>query len=203
MSHLPVSQAFYEIRDAHLIDLSLWWAAFTPVLDSAQSADATAAALLGLFADFALIALKTSFLTDEMGYDDLHEHFASIIKLWKMGATASGESWKSKLVGQRGIAYMCALKCRDWDIRREAIRLLREVGEGETGKPKIWDCSMTAAVAEWVMSVEEQGLEFGDTVPVENRLCLAELDVDLRSGIAMVRCVQGKRRMLVEARIKW
>jgi hypothetical protein len=60
----------------------------------------------------------------------------------------------------------CALKCRDWDTRREALKLLK-IFPYSKGR---WSMANTALVIERMIQVESEGLIPGDVVPEASRI---------------------------------
>lgn len=99
--------------------------------------------------------------------------------------------------------YVVATKCRDPNLRRQAIHILRSSARREG----MWDSELTARIAEWVMLVEEHdprnpaGPAYdanGDivvayngmtkmTIPEERRIMVKSVDFDLRARYADVR----------------
>jgi len=53
--------------------------------------------------------------------------------------------------------YVVATKCRDPQIRRQAIQLLRSSARREA----MWDSELVARIGMWVLKVEEEGLDLG------------------------------------------
>lgn len=99
--------------------------------------------------------------------------------------------------------YVVATKCRDPNLRRQAIHILRSSARREG----MWDSELTARIAEWVMLVEEHdplnparpaydanrdsSAAYNDvpkmTIPEERRIMVKSVDFDLRARYADVR----------------
>ena len=60
--------------------------------------------------------------------------------------------------------FFIAVKCRDWNVRRRAVALLRKAG-----KEGVWEGPIMAVLATKVMRLEEQGCARGTLVPERNR----------------------------------
>jgi hypothetical protein len=60
--------------------------------------------------------------------------------------------------------FFMAAKCRDWNLRRRAVALLRKAG-----KEGVWEGPIMAVLATKIMRLEEQGIARGTTVPERNR----------------------------------
>ena len=86
--------------------------------------------------------------------------------------------------------YVVATKCRDSDIRRSAIQLLRSSSRREG----MWDSQLSGLIGEWVASIEEEPLaseeaaspEWGAVrhVPADRRVMVCSVDFDLRARFA-------------------
>lgn len=60
--------------------------------------------------------------------------------------------------------FFIASKCRDWNVRRRSIALLRKAG-----KEGVWEGPIMAVFATKIMRLEEQGCARGTLVPERNR----------------------------------
>lgn len=60
--------------------------------------------------------------------------------------------------------FFIAAKCRDWNIRRRAVALLRKAG-----KEGVWEGPIMAVLATKIMRLEEQNCARGTLVPERNR----------------------------------
>jgi hypothetical protein len=97
-------------------------------------------------------------------------------------------------------ALCCVVKmCRDWAVRREAIALLRSAAprrEGIWKSSLIVQASLIAAIREWIMGIEEEGIRERCFIPEYSRVRLSKTKVDVKSNTARVECV--KRRSAEE-----
>ncbi|PVH83397.1 hypothetical protein DL98DRAFT_513281 [Cadophora sp. DSE1049] len=92
--------------------------------------------------------------------------------------------------------YVVATKCRNRELRREAIRLLLSSPRREG----LWDSLLSGQVAQWVMEIEEEGLAAWDSSRAENaaldlrwiaedkRVVVREVLFDLQHRTAKCRC---------------
>lgn len=76
--------------------------------------------------------------------------------------------------------FFIAAKCRDWNIRRRAVALLRKAG-----KEGVWDGPIMAVLAQKIMKLEEQGIARGTTVPERNRFHEVKKVVDYDNRCVM------------------
>jgi hypothetical protein len=60
--------------------------------------------------------------------------------------------------------FFIAAKCRDWNLRRRAVALLRKAG-----KEGVWEGPIVAVLVQKIMKLEEQGIARGTTIPERNR----------------------------------
>jgi hypothetical protein len=60
--------------------------------------------------------------------------------------------------------FFIAVKCRDWNVRRRAVALLRKAG-----KEGVWEGPIMAVLSTKIMRLEEQGCARGTLVPERNR----------------------------------
>lgn len=88
--------------------------------------------------------------------------------------------------------YVVATKCRDRKLRREAISLLTSSHRREG----MWDSRLCAGVGNWIMDVEEEGLDRyvrgtvseNQKVPDEKRVMVMEVEFNLERKWAKLRC---------------
>ncbi|QSZ36950.1 hypothetical protein DSL72_009041 [Monilinia vaccinii-corymbosi] len=95
--------------------------------------------------------------------------------------------------------FVVATKCRDRKVRREAISLLMSSHRREG----MWDSRLCAGVGNWIMHVEEEGLDeyapggASETqfVGEERRVMVMEIGFNLERRWAMLRCgTRGVRK---------
>ncbi|KAM3066651.1 hypothetical protein ACMFMG_002363 [Clarireedia jacksonii] len=93
--------------------------------------------------------------------------------------------------------FVVATKCRDRKIRREAISLLTSSHRREG----MWDSKLCAGVGQWVMDIEEEGLDPYDAstkdqiVQEGKRVMVTEITFDLERKWATLRCgTRGLRK---------
>ncbi|ETN36548.1 uncharacterized protein HMPREF1541_08826 [Cyphellophora europaea CBS 101466] len=76
--------------------------------------------------------------------------------------------------------FFIATKCRDWNIRRRAVALLRKAG-----KEGVWEGPIMAVLAQKVMRLEEQGIARGTMVPERNRFHDIKKNVDYDNRLVL------------------
>ena len=70
--------------------------------------------------------------------------------------------------------FFCGFYCRDWSIRREALRLLKAFEERFRGSGAIGCLPMKVSALERIIDIESHGLQPGDVVPELARICHVE-----------------------------
>lgn len=109
------------------------------------------------------VAIATSTSLSEMVNDDLVNDFEDILHYgrWSIAATQYPDGTQPAFSFDTTIAlplYICAIQCRDYRIRHEALDLLREA-------PKVQGLCKSAShavMASKIISIEEAGLELID-----------------------------------------
>jgi hypothetical protein len=95
------------------------------------------------------------------------------------------------------------IKCRDGQVRRKAIALLRSAHRQEG----IWNSLLTARVAERVMEIEEDELdgEMGSTmsIPRWNRVLAVQIKLDNENRRANLQYVKPKEDGRMETVDEW
>jgi hypothetical protein len=76
--------------------------------------------------------------------------------------------------------FFIATKCRDWNLRRRAIALLRKAG-----KEGVWEGPIMAVLATKLMKLEEDGIARGTTVPERNRFHELKKNVDYDNRLVL------------------
>jgi hypothetical protein len=71
-------------------------------------------------------------------------------------------------------------------VRRRAIAALKR-----GGREGVWEGPIVAVVAEWVVGLEEAGLELGGFVPEEQRLHDIKKDVDYEGRVVKVEATRS------------
>lgn len=151
---------------------------------------------IGRFADMRAI---------EMAYDRSTARFKHIVDL----ASSIVDSENSDHVGEKqepgfcldmnivAPLYAAAHRCRDPVIRRKAVSVLYAVSRQEG----VWDSTLTARVAEKVISIEETDLEnvtCAQDVPYWARICGVQVKFDLygRLGTVTFRRLRSEHQQI-------
>ena len=82
--------------------------------------------------------------------------------------------------------FRVVIRCRIGPIRREAIALLKLYPRREG----FWDSEMSAAVAEWFVDTEEEGLSPGEEISPDSRLILVRSNFVLAERKVLVECAR-------------
>ncbi|KJZ74242.1 hypothetical protein HIM_06473 [Hirsutella minnesotensis 3608] len=165
------------------------------------------------------ILFMMMFCDTEVQFDAFQRHFEDIVKLgWEVVSaderraaakrypsytttqhpsnTYSGNSPLSHIrpsfsadVGIVPPLFVVATKCREPNIRRQAIQLLRSSARREG----MWDSELAANIGQWIMQVEEYddqapwGTIPSSPIPEERRIMVKSVDFDLRERFAVMR----------------
>ena len=81
--------------------------------------------------------------------------------------------------------FFCGYYCRDWSTRREALRLLRVLGERFKGSDAAGFLPAKISALECIIDIESHGLQLGDVVPEFARIQYVEFVG--RSGSSNIR----------------
>ena len=130
------------------------------------------------------------FEPSQMAYDALWEYFRSINELGKKMLRSLMRQNGSMPILQIDWAvgtplFFCGFRCRDWSIRREALRLLRALGERFKGLDAAAFLPMKISALERIIDIESYGLRPGDAVPELARIRYVEFT--RRTGSSNIR----------------
>jgi hypothetical protein len=191
-------------------DLQRWLAAFEPLARESQAAGETSdlwlvIARLQIHSRIMKILLAGGLFTSEMSYNDYLPDFKAIVSYAlqildnESKMKQASFSFDLSIIQPVGFVGLC---CRDWKVRREALRILKM----ETLKREVfWERGMLEAQARFVMETEEEGLRFGEVIPEEKRARILSVTKDEVRRCASVKILLNKgERGVVRARlIKW
>ena len=152
------------------------------------------------------ILLAGELSTTEMIYDQFLDDFAEILRLAKLffqhpcSSLLIPEGSYSSNAGLIFPLRLIADKSRHHALRREAIALLKSRSWRES---TFWSTS-TAQISEWLMDVEEEGME-REAIPERARARLLEVELDEGKEVRRVRvmCVKGTGEMQEFRRRSW
>jgi hypothetical protein len=92
--------------------------------------------------------------------------------------------------------------CRDREVRREALRLLRSYPRMEG----VWDSALIAEIGQWIVGVEEEGME-RDFIPEYARVRLTKVEADIPAKRAKLECARKAGRegglLIQQSTIHW
>ncbi|KAJ4856207.1 fungal zn(2)-Cys(6) binuclear cluster domain-containing protein [Trichoderma breve] len=189
-----------------------WSEAFEPIFQSRLQPgmnllEKSGIAALKMFQINTNVIFLTIFCDAEVQFDGFLPHFKAIVSLgWevvgddeKRAATErcpDPQSFSADL-GIVPPLFVVATKCREPNVRREAIQLLRSSARREG----MWDSELTANIAQWIMEVEESENPFPEmnlpggptqavlpsrAIPEEKRIMVQSVDFDLRERFAQL-----------------
>lgn len=190
---------------SHVAELARWSAAFQTLHATLEldSLGRTAAMLLDLQARMARIVLLVSIPNNaSLSIDVFTPTFRKIIEQAthvSRHPLFSEQDLFSFDVGIVQMGWLVAKWCREPKVRRDAIQLLR----GSRLREGMWDALIMAATAEWIMGVEEEGMDENEVIPESERVRITGIKIEYWRRKADVRCVKiggGEERVAV---IEW
>ena len=188
-----------------------WNEAFEPLFYSLQPADRDffSAKILKIRSNVLPILLTGELSTSELVYDAFYPEFEEIVSL---ASAFFHHPSSAKLIpagscnANSGLIFplrLTAEKCRDRRLRREAIELLLS---RQWREASWWWSSSTAQIGQWLISVEEDGVET-DYIPEWARARLSGLHYTEEGGVrkSNVECIRGvgEQREVKVARWNW
>lgn len=188
---LQVEQEIYAAENRR------WALAFDSLLRSALNntnyQTSHRAILLKLHSLTMTIRLAGNLSHTELVYDHYFTEFSEIVRLSKILLEGTGNN--TPLVGgafsfDMGVILPLttpAMRCRDRKLRREAICLL---AERRIYREFQWPSDTSADVAQFLMEVEEEGVET-DYIPEQARARLTAIHSNVEKKTARVFCVRG------------
>lgn len=195
-------------RDKHLEEVDRFNSVVTPLIERVDIMNDRKAWLIAqcmqIFFVSLRIGLENCFQKDEVSYDSFAPQFREILSISKSIVNTHENTFfipTSQVV--LGLALI-AQKCRDPDMRREAITLLRRMARREVFR----DSVILARICEWIVGVEEEGM-VNSYVPEESRTRGVVIFPDPRRQGMSVSCLLPKKGGLLgemerrETLIKW
>ncbi|CZR52497.1 uncharacterized protein PAC_02374 [Phialocephala subalpina] len=93
---------------------------------------------------------------------------------------------------------LIATKCRNSPLRLEAISLLLSSHRREW----MYDSLLSGQIGEWMMSIEEEGMDTNGYIPEHSRAWGESVELDLQGRKAKVKCRQNFRSR-VSGKVEW
>ena len=182
-----------------------WNKAFRPILMEANqnltSRKHLGAIQLHILVVTAKIIISTSIYTEEIVFDQFTRQFQYIVCISRRILEKEQEFRRlSGLKTQFSMGlimslYYTATRCRDYHVRRDAIAVLKEWPLRHV----VWDSWQAAKVAEWIVSIEEEGCDSNGFIPEEWRVRMTSLNVEMHTGGRVsVGCTQGSRNHVLK-----
>lgn len=139
------------------------------------------------------IMIHTCMNLQETVYDSFLERFKSIVGSSVFLLKTEQDYWmKGEPALKFGLGlifclYHVATRCRDAEVRREAIAILRQWPT----RSGLWDSLQAAKVAEWAGGLEERERGTDGFVPEERRVRMHTLKWTVKDGFINAECFQG------------
>lgn len=187
-------------HQAHSTDLTTWMTAFQPTLTRSMNLGGKEriSALSMMIAALATRTNNAAAFTDtEMAWDEYRSDFATVVKysrvlletLEEEKACASPGLMFSFDLGVLAPLYITITKCRDREVRQDAIELLLKYPRREG----IWHSAVTAAFGRWLVRLEEEGVVDVDgnfEIPEEKRVRNSSLTYHKERKVIIMKCLQ-------------
>ncbi|KAH7407147.1 hypothetical protein BKA64DRAFT_572310 [Cadophora sp. MPI-SDFR-AT-0126] len=157
---------------------------------------------LKLYTTVLLIRLTSTLGAPESACDDLLPYFEFLLDIsretleYEAAGNPKSETFTHEV---RTIAplFLIATKCRSPTLRREAISLLLSTHRREW----MYDSLLAGKIGEWMMGIEEEGMDEYGCIPESARAWGECVTLDLQRRRAMVRCRQNY--MEADGRMCW
>ena len=201
----PLRLSTAQEQDTLSMAVDRWSKAFRPILIEASqnltSLKHLAALQLHILAVMAKIFISISIYTKEIIFDQFTRQFQYIVYISRR--LLEKEQDVRRLCGLKTqfsmgtiiSLYYIATRCRDYHVRRDAIAVLKEWPL----RHLVWDSWQAAKVAEWIVSIEEEGCDSNGFIPEEWRVRMNSLNVEMHSGGRVsVQCTQGSRNHVLK-----
>lgn len=141
-----------------------------------------------------MFAVETQPPPREMKYDDLIETFRKAVQIAKTLLMFSSDpsSMPTFCIGKGVIPplFFCAFRCRDWFIRREALKLLQQWCK----RDGVSTVSATTLVLERLMELESEGLASEDVIPEARRIESVVVKIPLKIPLGVPKLHLQYRR---------
>ncbi|CAM6130045.1 unnamed protein product [Calypogeia fissa] len=195
--------------ESYSCELARWATAFQPIMDRSRTPVGQIEMLLVLFLRLhqksLVIMLGGLKCHEECLYDQyLPEH----IEIVALSDTLLRHPSLAQSAGKAVFVFdpniilpllIVAIKCRNWVIRRRAIKLL----QANPRREGTWDSSLAAGIKLWHKTLEEKGLK--DFVLEQNRVRMAGVKQDFEKRTAVLKAsqqVDGKM-IMHETTVNW
>ncbi|KAB8302141.1 hypothetical protein EYC80_005589 [Monilinia laxa] len=180
-------------RDIYLADMVRWEEASEDIFRQCMSSPPHSesfrtAALLKAHAAASTIKLHGSFYRDEVEYDQLEQHFSTIITYCALVHPYYSTSSYHTNLGILMPLFAVGLHCRDKILRDQAIAMSFVNEEYREG---IWDSCLGGSICKWIRDLEEPWRDANGHIPQSVRVKLVGLDVVVEKRTAQIFCTQG------------
>lgn len=197
-----VQRELEEEKATFVDDIERWSAAFDPIWhqirESTDLQEKIAASILRMYSLNTKILLEGTTLTSELSYDKFLPSFREIVTLARFTDTNLQPSYHFHLSTGPPL-FVVLLRCRDPSVRREALSILRSSNfDGP------WNRHMIAKVGEWIMKVEEEGMDERIGIEEARRVKLSRLVMGMQEKKVLVQAVHTHSPdNSLERRVDW
>jgi len=178
--------------EKHLHELRQWQSAFNPLRLNPDRANQAGVVVMQPAASSIRLIIKSVIARNECYWDQFLPEYRAIVSLSKAffrtlpkEASLRQESEFSMEMSIVPPLYVVCKYCRDGQVRREAIALMKLCPRREG----IWDSGLTAKVSIFLMEVEEEGLVNG-YIPEDARARISKVSIDVLTKMAAVECMK-------------
>jgi hypothetical protein len=186
----PGHPNFWPEGHRGMTDLRCWFATFEPIYASVHrhTRSCFSASTLKMQAQSAKLSFIAATFSDECSIDRFQPDFRAMVNLGNEIAKDKVFAGETVFCFDAGIVsslrLVCRL-CREPKVRRDAIALMRRVGATEG----LFNASMLATISEWVMSIEEEGMDENGWIPESARVKNVEMAMVGKDqhGVSMLR----------------
>lgn len=192
-----VPEGLREERDTYLVDIDRWSGSFAPLMEltyqaSSHFQEIAAVSILRMHALNTKIITEGTTFTSECSYDKLFFEFQEIIALARIVDDRIGKFCDQQPSYHFHLnvvppLFVLLLRCRDRDLRRDALELLRK---SQIDGP--WDRFMVAKIGEWIMEIEDDGCDETSMRPIPEhaRVKLTKVIIGMEEKKVVVQCVK-------------
>lgn len=188
----PCESSYYPQLDECREHLHLWnerFEQFKAKHGTYQSDFRQKCLLLDIYYTTSLLLARSDAMGPERKWDYFLSDFIRLLDLAEEFTTADTTTFTRGVASMElGIViplYQAAVRCRDPYQRRRAISMLRSAHR----KEGVWDSLGAAACAEWIIEVEEEGLEKAEQandIPERQRVYFVDPALDIGGRTAHI-----------------
>ncbi|KAH7409156.1 hypothetical protein BKA64DRAFT_388858 [Cadophora sp. MPI-SDFR-AT-0126] len=196
-----VPSALRTEYSGYVNELSRWFKAFAPLFESLVegSRDWAAAAVLMTEAQTHQVMLLSSFSYPLDSFIPIYRSVVDLAEKISNDPLFAQDDLYTFDMGIVNPLRLVAKWCREPTIRRKCIMLLRKT----RCKEGLWDALCMAAVTEWQMEIEEEGMDENGYIPEGARCRTVDLKVDNWKRSLVIKCMRLGTGEIRSTVIEW